>query len=272
MPTTLGRLRYYARSIVTLATRVERPHAIAWTLLVRGRGCVVRFRGGPALACRDAMDLWIAKETCLDRDYERYGTAIARDWTIVDIGAGIGDFTILAARAASAGHVVACEPSPSAIALLRDNVRRNGVTNVDAIGAAVAATASPRALSAARHGATASTLGVAPGDHALTVPAVTLADVLARIPSGRCDLLKSDCEGAEFDFLLAADDATLVRIDRIVLEYHDWQGNHHAALEKRLRDAGFATVSTHVNVVHADTGFLYAARPAPQQDAPTYRA
>ncbi|MGE5172127.1 MAG: FkbM family methyltransferase [Rudaea sp.] len=271
MPSALRRLRYYARSIATLASRIERPHAVAWTLLARGGGCVVRFRDGPALACRDAMDLWVAKETCLDRDYERYGTAIASGWTIVDIGAGIGDFTILAARAAHAGRVVACEPATGAVKLLRENLQRNGVTNVDVIDAAIAATASPRALSVHRHGATASTLGVAPDERSLTVAAMTLADVLARIPSGRCDLLKSDCEGAEFDFLLAADDATLARIRRIVLEYHDWHGNHHAALEERLREAGFSTVSTHPNAVHADTGFLYAERPASRNEPPAHR-
>ena len=269
MSTALRRLRYYARSMVTLASRVERPHVVAWKLLVAGNGCLVRFRDGTALACRDAMDLWVAKETCLDRDYERHGTAIARDWTIIDIGAGIGDFTILAARAASAGRVVACEPSPTATALLRENLRRNDVTNVVVVDAAVAANASPRALMPGRHGATASTHSTAPAEPSLTVPGVTLAEVLARLPGGRCDLLKSDCEGAEFDFLLGADDATLARIDRIVLEYHDWRGRHHSALERRLRDAGFACVATHVNVVHDDTGFLYAERTAGGADRPS---
>ena len=37
----------------------------------------------------------------------------------------------------------------------------------------------------------------------------------------RCDFLKLDCEGAEYEIIYAASPKTLARIHRIAMEYHD---------------------------------------------------
>ena len=86
---------------------------------------------------------WCLKESVLDRCYERYGYAIQPGWTVIDIGAGFGDFTTIAARAAGPGQVHAFEPDPESFALLEHNTRRNNVTPTLH---AVAVTGRPRAL------------------------------------------------------------------------------------------------------------------------------
>jgi hypothetical protein len=51
---------------------------------------------------------------------------------MIDAGANIGLFTVLAAaRVGPHGRVIACEPSPATMELLRDNVLRNGFDWVD---------------------------------------------------------------------------------------------------------------------------------------------
>jgi hypothetical protein len=62
---------------------------------------------------------------------------------------------------------------------------------------------------------------------------VTLADVVGV----GCDLLKLDCEGAEFDALLSADDETLRRAQRIILEFHRIVGSPDVIVD-RLEAAG----------------------------------
>jgi hypothetical protein len=62
---------------------------------------------------------------------------------------------------------------------------------------------------------------------------VTLAEVVG---SG-CDLLKLDCEGVEFDVLLGADDNTLRRAQRIILEFHRIAGPPEVIVN-RLEAAG----------------------------------
>ena len=56
---------------------------------------------------------------------------------IVDCGAHIGVFTLLARRRFPAAAITAFEPNPANVAWLDDNLRLNGVRGVDAIAAAV---------------------------------------------------------------------------------------------------------------------------------------
>jgi hypothetical protein len=65
-----------------------------------------------------------------------------------------------------------------------------------------------------------------------TYPTVTLEDVVG---SG-CDLLKLDCEAAEFEALLSAGDDKLRRAQRIILECHRIAGS--PAIVHRLETAG----------------------------------
>lgn len=76
--------------------------------------------------------------------FEPVVTALVKDLVqpgsvVVDVGANIGYFTLLFARAAGPdGHVYAFEPHPGNFRLLETNVRANGYGNVTAVQAAVA--------------------------------------------------------------------------------------------------------------------------------------
>ena len=59
----------------------------------------------------------------------------------IDAGANIGLFTVLAAsQVGPHGRVIACEPSPTTMRLLRDNVERNGFDWVELREVALAET------------------------------------------------------------------------------------------------------------------------------------
>lgn len=58
----------------------------------------MKLRNGQQVKVRSLMDIWIVKETCLDKDYEVNGVPIADGWQVVDIGAGLGDFVLSAAN------------------------------------------------------------------------------------------------------------------------------------------------------------------------------
>ncbi len=59
-----------------------------------GKPVEMRLRDGSRFKIRSLMDLWVLKETCLDRDYEKGLPPPGEDWVILDIGAGLGDFAI----------------------------------------------------------------------------------------------------------------------------------------------------------------------------------
>jgi FkbM family methyltransferase len=257
-----SRWRYYLSSIPTLLRGVRN-----WPLLpallfrwpLREPVLEVRALGGLRFRVRSFMDAWIIKETCLDRDYERLGASLQPDWTVVDIGAGLGDFTVYAARRCPRGMVHAYEPFPGSFALLQENLRLNGLSNVRAFPNAVGgAGAGPLSLYTTGAAVQHRTAGAAAAEPAIVVDSVTLAAVLAELP--RCDLLKLDVEGAEYEILFTAEAAALAKVRRLSLEVHDGVTAHtRADLARFLQERGFH-VDVRPNPVHADLGFLYAAR------------
>ena len=99
---------------------------------------VVTLDGGARFRVSTRMDVWILKESCLDRDYER-DARIEPDWTVVDVGAGMGDFTVHAGRLCPRGRIYAFEPLPESFARLEEHLRVNGVRNARAFPEAIAA-------------------------------------------------------------------------------------------------------------------------------------
>ncbi len=142
--------------------------------------------------------------------------AIAAGDRVLDIGANVGAFTLWAARAAPQGKIVAVEPEAGNFAILQQNVALNRAENVELLQAAVGAREGQAVISAG--GVLSSTAGGA-GSSVQAVPQVTLASLVARL--GEVDLLKMDCEGAEFDIFFSTPLPVLQKIRRITMEYHN---------------------------------------------------
>jgi FkbM family methyltransferase len=225
------------------------------TVRLRSRGLQFRVRG--------AMDVWSIKETFLDRFYEKYGFTIQPNWKIIDIGAGIGDYTLYAAMMQPNSKVFSFEPYPESFVLMQENLRLNVITNVqvfdEAIGAAsgelILDLTGGEPLQIQSHLKKAVSV-----KQSLSVSSLSLADALARLGLESCDLLKLDCEGAEYSILFGTPQPVLEHIRRIVMEYHDnlIQYNH-SDLTRFLNEQGFQ-VETFPNPVHSHLGYLRAMR------------
>jgi FkbM family methyltransferase len=252
---------YYARSIVNLLLNVAPRSRIIPLFLGRASSqpLIIRLRGsGARFRVRAAMDVWVIKETCLDRDYE-YVAALQDDWTIIDIGAGLGDFTVCAAQRCPAGRVLAYEPFPESFALLQQNISLNNLSNVAAKPYAIAAEPGSLALNvglgeAVQHSTTQS------GAKTIEVQAITLQLVFEEHGLDRCDFLKMDVEGGEYAILRSIDANLLKRVQRIALEYHDnTPVGKHDELVRLLQNNGYQ-VHVRANPVHDYLGYLYAMR------------
>lgn len=261
----IRRILYYFRSLFTLLAGVRNPDALV--ALARGRGPVLLIlRDGSRYHVRTLMDAWIVKETALDREYERHGAALQDGWTILDIGAASGDFTVFAARRAPGGRVIAFEPAPDSVEMLRQNVAENGLRNVEIRPAAVGAQAGEVTLDVSGGVAvqyrTAGVKEIGPGRFA--APCAALSDVLAGLP-GCVDFLKIDVEGAEYETLFSLDDASLGRVRRVCLEYHKGVTQYGPAdLERFFRSKGW-TVRVSPSPVRPELGILYAQAPTSQE-------
>ncbi|HVF11254.1 MAG TPA: FkbM family methyltransferase [Abditibacteriaceae bacterium] len=258
----IRRLLYYLRSIFTLLIGIANwPTVIAAFIgLPLRKPFRIRLRKlGYIFQVRNPMDVWIIKETCLDRDYEQVGVPVQDGWKVIDIGAGLGDFAIDAARRHPSSAVHAYEPFPESFALLQANLALNKTRNVTAFQEAVGAVSGVTRLDisqidSVRHST------MQRSTRTIEVPSVTLQEVLLRLPGAQCDLLKLDCEGAEYCILCEASPETLRRIQRIVMEYHDnvTELSHHnliAFLERQQ-----FKVNCYPSRVRKDIGLLYATR------------
>ena len=253
----LQRLAYYVCSIPTILGGIKN-WPMCLSLLWRKRPVIITLRNGCQFKVRSLMDVWIIKETCLDHDYEVNATAIQAGWTVVDIGAGLGDFTLAVAYAHPHCQVYAYEPFPESYALLEENVSLNAIGKVKAFPIAVGAYSGDMTLletgAAVQHTTTRATVP----SGGISVAAVCLDEVLVDNAILQCDFLKIDCEGGEFDILFNVSDATLNKIKHICLEYHNGVTEFsHTDLVDYLQGKGFQ-VQVIPNPVHRDLGFLYA--------------
>jgi FkbM family methyltransferase len=141
----------------------------------------------------------------VEREYEPVTTrvfleAIRPGATVVDVGAHVGYYTCLAARATGrTGAVHAIEPATENLTVIRHNVARNGFDNVHIHGVAAAAASGERTFvltnASDSHGFY---------DHPLahTVDRVVVqTQPVDDLVAGPADVIKIDAEGAELEVL-----------------------------------------------------------------------
>lgn len=131
--------------------------------------------------------------------------------TVVDIGANIGYYTLLAARAVgSTGAVHAFEPEPQNFAMLTENVRINKYNHVTLQHAAVSDSIGTLTVYFDEHVRVKSSLSrknleTETSIKSVDVPAMRLDDYLQQQGIENVDVLKVDVEGAEALVLAGAE-------------------------------------------------------------------
>lgn len=224
----LRKLGYYAESLLQLAAQLRNP----WSLLrpLCGRSGEISFCSGLCLELRSALEVLIAAEVCCRDEYELGRLKAPR--CIVDVGAGIGEFSVRAAALFPEASVLAFEPDAGRFERLRSNIRRSRVTNVAAFQVAVgdpSASRIPRAQVS----------GDLPFGRGITAAGGEVRS-LSEYVSEAVDLLKIDCEGAELEVLQGMGESLTSKVRSVALEFHDFiePGLSERAV-KRLEGAGF---------------------------------
>jgi FkbM family methyltransferase len=258
----MAKLWYYLKSIFELLCGFREPFKLIKIFLgsEAPRKQIVQLRS-PALklAVRGKMDIWSVKETFIDRFYTRYGCDPGKGWTIVDIGAAIGEFSLFTAAHDPSARIYAYEPFPESVAIFRENIAANGIRNITLIPKAVWKSDTTLQLDLSLLEPLQITSNETGGNKTRhdKVQAISLQEVLRSNQLKSVDLLKLDCEGAEFDILLGSEPEIVKKFKRIVMEYHDAPpGRHHSQLVTHLEGLGYR-VTARRNVVHPLIGYLY---------------
>ncbi len=128
---------------------------------------------------------------------------------VVDVGAYVGYFTVMAALANRTARVIALEPFPATFERLLRNVSLNSAANAVCRNVAAGASAGSAELHHMSGGmsmaASLEPAHLAPWEHVTTsVPVVRLDQLLSELGVRRVDLIKIDAEATEVDVLEGA--------------------------------------------------------------------
>jgi FkbM family methyltransferase len=161
------------------------------------------------------------KEAWAISDYFKEGFNIQNEDTIIDIGAHIGTFTIYAAKLADKGRVYSFEPHPENFALLKRNCKLNNLKNIELFQQGVYKEKESVKLFTNKE-KTGEYSIYKESPNFISIECITLKDIFDNNGIQFCDFLKIDCEGAEYDILFNTPTEYFNKIDKIVLEYHDY--------------------------------------------------
>lgn len=183
----------------------------------------------------------LARELVLQRIYDSSGAQLSACRTVVDAGANVGLFSLVASRYVE--RVIALEPDPINHRLLELNLFANAADNVTTIEAAlwtedgeVEFARPPHEVQ--RPWSSTGAYVVTPlmhGNGRLT-KAVSLESVVERY--GDIDLLKMDIEGAEEEVLVAT--SALGHVKRMIAELHLSRPGQERPIIIALREQGFS--------------------------------
>jgi FkbM family methyltransferase len=154
--------------------------------------------------------------------------------TVLDIGANIGLFSLAARRAFPKATIHAYEPNPSVLPYLRSHCQQIGATFFpEAIG-------SSDGKVSLRLSEDGTLFSVAQRDASGQINQRSFASAVANL--GKVDLLKLDCEGAEWD--LFADRRPWSSVGQLQMEYHLWarEGLSVAMLRRILSQLDFTKI------------------------------
>lgn len=171
------------------------------------------------------MDIWTIKEVILDRQYEQIRRIKYHD-VVIDIGASIGDISILASKKAK--RVCSYEINDERISLLKKNIAHNNCSNIEISKKFV----------------------------------ISLNPILREKQIVKVNFLKIDCEGGEYEIIKNTSNDALQKLDHIAFEIHLFNNvmkKQYELLKKKLINNGFTLIEKNNNV-HDYLKFLFASR------------
>jgi FkbM family methyltransferase len=140
---------------------------------------------------------------------------------VIDIGAHIGYFSIYSSINAKNGKIFAFEPYSKSFEVLKKNLEINEITNVIPQNVGVTKELGTSILYFKKNFAIGNSIYKNTDlDSKVEIKTISVHDIIKNNNLQKINVLKLDCEGAEYQILLNLDHQTLEKIDKIVSEMH----------------------------------------------------
>lgn len=186
---------------------------------------------------QDVSELWCIDEIVRDNDYmlDKFTDNINKHF--IDIGANCGVATIILAKQNPKSKIYSFEPDPNVYKVLEENVNINNLSNVILFNYAISGP-EVKNLELCFHpsysgGNTtyadkSSICSFFNNDNIISVnvKCISLDEIINNYNINEIELLKIDCEGAEYDIIYTSENIKNGKIKNIVGEFHNLRYNN----------------------------------------------
>jgi FkbM family methyltransferase len=229
----ISNLRYIPRIIFCIKNWFV--FCLHYAGILKSNNAIYLFRNGVKIATKGNIDVSTIAVVWIKENYGKMPT----NATIVDIGANIGAFSIYAACSGDNNTVYAYEPMPENYELLVRNIKINNMEQrIRAFNLGISSQKERRMLylnDSLSH----SVCCQKEGNPSIEISCISLEDIFTSNSLKSIDLLKIDCEGAEYAILFNASSACFEKIKEIRMEYHNIDGRNKAGeLIRFLKEQG----------------------------------
>lgn len=204
-----------------------------------------------------STDLMALTNVWLTREYSKPDFEIKDNDLVIDIGAHIGLFALLAAKKCKAGKIFCYEPVGENYELLLKNLHDNNLSNVYPFNIAVSDHEQKVKLylnsDQAAHSLYIKSMSF------LEVQSTTLKKIMDDNEIEKCNFLKIDCEGAEYVIIESLPNQYLHKIDKMIIEYH-LASSKPESLIKLVRKLESNSFKIEIVKYSEDMGLVYGKR------------
>jgi len=188
------------------------------------------------------------KEVFLGENYLKpFRMECSGEYTVIDVGANVGFFSLFAYERFPNAKIFSFEPVPNNFEKLKRHIIKNGCDRIHCYLQAVAKGNGKNTIWAdptQEITTNASIRNSIKQGQQIEIETISLSGIFNHLKIGVCDLLKLDCEGAEFEIIYETPIDVLKNVKRLAREVHQTRNiprNNLKDLRAYLDNLGFST-------------------------------
>jgi len=193
----------------------------------------------------------------LTSEYEAPGFEIKENDTIIDVGGHIGLSMLFCEQFCHKGKIYCFEPELNNYRIFSDNVKLNNLENIHSFNMAISKQDGnvPLYLNDDSSGHSI----FLKNSNYIQVESITLQKVFELNNIKKCNLLKLDCEGSEYEIINSLPDSYFSMIDKIIIEYH-FAKKYPKLLTELIKKLELMSFSINMKKLDDDMGLIFAIK------------
>ena len=203
----------------------------------------------------NSTDIMQLATVWLAEDYKIPEFDVNENDTIIDIGAHIGLFSLFVSDNCKNGKIYCYEPITENYNILMKNIELNKIKNIIPFNQAVSKENEKIKIYLNSDDSAHSIFSS--GKDFVQVKSISIKSIFDNNKINNCNLLKLDCEGAEYEIIDSIPEEYFLRINKLIIEYHlaSKKPILYDKLLKKLQDLSF---TIKIEKITEDMGMIYA--------------